>query len=253
MEIHRMKIAHSLGIGAAALCLAAGSARAQAAADKPVLDGKWHSSAAVGVTVTDGNSETLLGTVGLLAEKKTAENELRLGADAAYGEDQSETTTENAKAYSAYKYLINERAYGSLDASVAYDSIADLDLRVIVSPGIGYYLLKDDVQSLSVDGGPAYVHEELGGADAEDYLALRAGERYERKLSDTAKLWEAVEYLPRADDFDDYLLNAEAGVEAAINSTTSLRLTLKDTYDSTPAAGKDENDLTLVGAVVFKM
>jgi putative salt-induced outer membrane protein YdiY len=246
------KIMSGICVGIVGVSIGAGSAFAQAAA-APVLDGKWHTSAAVGLTVTDGNSETLLGTIGVLSEKKTPENEMRLGADFAYGEDQSETTTENAKAYAGYKHLINERAYGSLDGSVEYDSIADLDLRVVISPGVGYYLLKDAVQSLSVEGGPAYVHEELSGQDAEDYLALRAAERYERKLSDTAKLWEAVEYLPRIDDFDDYILNAEAGIEAAINSTTSLRLTLQDTYDSTPAPDKKENDVTLVGAIVFKM
>jgi hypothetical protein len=49
-------------------------------------------------------------------------------------------------------------------------------------------------------------------------------ERYELKLGDASKVWEATKYLPALDDFDNYLLSSEIGAEAAMNTHLSLRV-----------------------------
>ena len=147
---------------------------------------------------------------------------------------------------------MNERLYGYFDLSYFYDEIGDIDYRITASPGLGYFLVKDAVQSFALETGPSYIWEKVGGVE-DDYLGVRFFEKYERKLSDTAKVWESVEYLPRLDDFDDYLLSAEIGVEAAMNSSLSLRLVIVDKYDSTPAPEKKENDVTVTGSLVYKI
>lgn len=47
-----------------------------------VTDTGWVTSAALGLTLTRGNSETLQATGNILSEKKWSQNELRLGLDA---------------------------------------------------------------------------------------------------------------------------------------------------------------------------
>ena len=96
--------------------------------------------------------------------------------------------------------------------------------------------------------GPAYVWEKVSGV-TDNYLALRLGERFDYAISDTAKIWQSLEYLPKADDFGDYLLNVEVGAEAAMNSTMSLRLVLQNKHDSTPGDGLEKNDLVLIGGI----
>ena len=96
------------------------------------------------------------------------------------------------------------------------------------------------------------MHEELATDEEDDYWAVRLAVRHDHVLSKTAKTWESLEYLPRADDWADYLLQAEAGVEAALNARFNLRLVLQDRYDSEPPAGIDENDLTVVASLVSK-
>ena len=49
------------------------------------------------------------------------------------------------------------------------------------------------------------------------------------------------------------LINAEIGTEAKLTDNMSLRLVLSDKYDSEPADGIDENDLSLVASVSMKM
>ncbi|MCO5044350.1 MAG: DUF481 domain-containing protein [Verrucomicrobia bacterium] len=224
---------------------------APTAADK-VPAKATENSIAIGVTMTDGNSDTLLGTASYLHERKGDDYALRLGLDGAYGETDDERTAENVKGVAEYRRLLSERAYLLGNLTALYDDIADVDYRAVLAIGPGYYLLKDDAATLSVDAGPAYIREKVGG-ETRDEFALRFGERYERKLSETAKVWQALEYLPLAKDFDDYLLNAEVGIEAAVNNSVSLRLVVKNAYDSTPAEDREKSDTTVIGALAYQL
>ena len=207
---------------------------------------------AAGITATDGNSEITQGNATLLSTYKTSQSECRGGVEFNYGTISGDTTNENGKVFAGYRRTVSDRVYGLTDITLAYDAIADIDYRLTLAPGLGYYVAKNDKTTFGVEFGPAYVWEEVSGV-SDDYFALRFADRIEHKLSDTAKIWQAAEYLPRADDFDDYLLNAEIGAEAAMNASFSLRLVASDKYDSTPAEGKQRNDLTITGAVVYKL
>jgi putative salt-induced outer membrane protein YdiY len=59
--------------------------------------------------------------------------------------------------------------------------------------------------------------------------------------------------MPNVDDIDDYLANGEAGIEAAINETLSLRVVMQDRYDSTVPDNIDHNDLSVVSSLVYKL
>jgi putative salt-induced outer membrane protein len=213
---------------------------------------KYETSLALGLMGTEGNSDIQQLTANFLSLRKAETSECKFGFDYAYGEIGGNATNNNVKVFTGYRRNINDRLYGVFDLSYFYDEIGDIDYRVTASPGLGYHLVKSDVQTFSVEAGPSYIWEKVGGVE-DDYPALRLFEKYERKLSDTAKVWESVEYLPRFDDFDDYLLSAEVGVEAAINSSMSLRLVVVDKYDSTPAPEKEENDVTVTGSLVYKI
>jgi putative salt-induced outer membrane protein YdiY len=115
-----------------------------------------------------------------------------------------------------------------------------------------------------VEGGLAYIWEEeyetlsaeddgSGTGDLTDnYLSIRFGQHYDYKLSETAMLWQSLEFLPRADDFENYLFNAEAGVEAALTAMLNLRFVLQDRYNSEPPPGLEKNDVAVITALVFK-
>lgn len=222
-------------------------------------------SIAVGVTLTDGNSETLLANASFVHDRKREQYRLRLGIEGAYAENtvestgadgqatsDSETTVENVKGAADYRRNLSERAYLGVNLTALYDGIADIDYRIIFSLAPGYYLMKSEAATLGVDAGPAYLVEKIGGDERED-VALRVAERYDRQLSPTAKTWQALEYLPLVDELDVYLLNAEIGVEAALNNSLSMRLAVKYAYDSTPAEGKEKGDTTVIGALVYQL
>jgi putative salt-induced outer membrane protein YdiY len=222
---------------------------------------RWESSAGVGLTLTRGNSETLLATANVITGKKWEKNEIALGANAAYGEDDGEKNTESFNAFGQYNRLFSERLYGYGRVDGLYDGMAYIDYRVMVSAGLGYYFIKNDKMTLSAEVGPGWVAEKVGGVDAlgnelagetDEYFTIRFAERFEYKITKNARIWQLAEYLPQIDDWGNYVINAELGIESSISKSVNLRAYLQDTYRSEPATGAEENDLKLVAGIQYK-
>ena len=211
----------------------------------------WVSSASLGISLTRGNSKTLLVTGNLLTEKKWLQNEIRLGADATYGEDRDVKNAEAVHGFGQYNRLFTERAFGYLRLDALHDAVADVEYRLTLSPGIGYYFIKNERTSLSGEVGPGFVMEKQG-EHTEQYLTLRVAERFEHKLNDRVRVWQSLEFLPQVDDLDNYIINAEIGLDTALTKKLSLKVFAVDTYDNVPAPDRLKNDLKLVTALAYK-
>ena len=148
----------SLGGGFTSVTFAPAGTNVIVLTNKPA----WESSLGFGFTLTRGNSDTLLATGNIQTHKKTLENEISLGADGAYGENNSVENVNSAHGFSQYNHLFSERFFGYLRADALHDEIADLQYRVTLSPGVGYYFLRQTNTTLAGEFGPAMVFERLG-------------------------------------------------------------------------------------------
>ncbi|MBM4154719.1 MAG: DUF481 domain-containing protein [Lentisphaerae bacterium] len=243
----------NIGAVVCAAAVTAGAAWAQAPAAPAA---KNERSFNAGLTLTDGNSETLAANASLIAEgEKQGLGSYRIGLEGNYGESTvdeiTSTTVGNAKGFGSVRRTLSDRFYANIDATALHDDIAEIKYRTTLGPGLGVYLVKNDRVGLSFDVGPSYIWETVG-AIKDDYLALRAAQRLDVRFSANAKLWESVEYVPDVEDFDSYLVNAELGVEASLTERIVLRLVLQNKYDSTPSTGLEKNDLSLVSGLGVK-
>lgn len=251
-----------MGAMAAATLIGSTSVMAQVAAAAPAAP-KWETIANAGLTVQSGNSESLATAVGLDTKKKWDSDEAMLGVSAGYGKSSStgnnrSRTTDYAKAYGQYNHLISERAYFGLRIDGEHDGMADLAYRVRVSPLVGYYLIKNDTTSLSVDAGPSFVVEErerspTSPRDRRESFALRFGEKFEHKLSDTTRIWQTAEYIPTIKDWPESdVINGEIGISSAINAKWDLTVKLQVTYDNGIKYGKESTDTRLIASTSYK-
>ena len=211
----------------------------------------WVSSAAVGLTLTRGNSDTLLLTASVGTQRKTPDNEYIFGADGSYGKNDGVKNSETLHGIAQYNRLFSDRFYGYIHFEGLHDGIADLKYRFTLSPGAGYYFIKETSTSLAGEVGPAIVIQRLGGND-DTYATLRLAERFEHKFNDRARMWQSVEFLPQVDRTYNYLVNAEIGLEASITKRLSLRTVLQDNYVNVPAAGRKSNDVKLISGLAYK-
>jgi putative salt-induced outer membrane protein YdiY len=238
---------------ALALVGVAGQASAQtnAIAPPPSL---WEASAAFGLTLTRGNSETVLVNGSLRADRKKNREEWRLGLDATYGEDSGTKNNQQVKGFSQYNHILENRdrwyLFGRIEG--LHDAVADVDARFTISPGAGYLFIKKPTTKLAGELGPGVVFEKVGESDWESYFTLRAAERFEHRFNERAKMWQTAEIIPDILDTGNYIINAELGIETAINSKWSLRVVLQNSYDNEPPAGNKNNDLKLVAGISYK-
>lgn len=231
------------------------SAQEAAAPKKP----SWETVAAAGLTVQSGNSESVATTLSLDTKKKWESDEVLLGASGGYGKSSStgndrSRTTDYAKAYGQYNHFMTERAYFGLRLDGEHDGIADLAYRVRIAPLLGYYVIKNEKTSLAFDAGPSYVIEEREGnpRKKEDYIALRFGEKFEHKLSDTTKIWQTAEYIPGLKDWPDRdLIKFEAGISTKITGNWDLQLKYQVDYDNGVAYGKEGTDTRLIASTSY--
>jgi putative salt-induced outer membrane protein len=211
----------------------------------------WESSVSMGLSLTKGNSDTLLTTAAFKTSKKTQENEYMFGMDGSYGENDSVKNNETLHGVSQYNHLFGERFYGYFNVEGLHDGIADLQYRITLGPGAGYYFLKETNTTLAGELGPGMISQRLGGADT-TYATLRLAEHFERKFDNGARVWEKVEFLPQVNKLRNFLVNAEVGAEASLTKTFSLRVTLQDNFINQPAPGRKSNDVRLISSLVYK-
>ncbi len=219
----------------------------------------WKSSVAAGLTLTSGNSETTLATVGAETSRKTDQNEWGLGADGAYGRSKVSgqanptTTAELLHGFTQYNQLFTDRFYGYGRVEGRHDGVADLKYRVSLGVGAGYYFIKNTNTDLSVDAGPGYVFQKQDD-ESITYTGLRVGEKFHQALSDRARLWQAAEWSPQIDKFNNYIINAELGIEADLtrDKKLALRSYVTDSFNNEPVPGFKKNDLTWVTAIAYK-
>jgi putative salt-induced outer membrane protein YdiY len=242
--------------------LAATAQQAVVPAPQPALDAgaavpppppkpKWETSVGIGATITDGNSETLLFTANGVALRKWDKGEFEGKVDSGYGTDDGDQNVGFIRGSAQYNYLITDRWYGFLRVEALHDSVADIAYRIPLTAGVGYYLIKNDRVTLSGEVGPGYVWEKVGDDDR-DYATIRFAEKFTWKFSDRARLWQNFEYQPRIDDWSEYFLTGEVGVEADITKQLALRVVFQDWYVSHPAEGKESNDLKLIAGLNYK-
>jgi putative salt-induced outer membrane protein YdiY len=212
----------------------------------------WNSSASLGITLTRGNSDTTLVTAKILTDRKDDINEWLFGVDGAYGENGGTENTESLHGFGQWNHLFSDRFFGYTRVEALHDGIADIKYRVTIGPGAGYYFLKETNTTLSLEGGGAVVFERLGTND-DSFATLRLAEKFEHKFAGHgARVWQTVELLPEVDHFNNYVVNAEIGVEAGITKNLSLQSYIDDSYDNEPAPGRLKNDVKLVTGISYK-
>jgi hypothetical protein len=226
---------------------------------KPPPPKKWDTVITVGATLTRGNSKNFLASGGIATKRNWTNNEVLLGANAGYGEttiedegkEKDKRTDSYIKGYGQYNHLFSPRLYAGARITGDHDDNAELAYRATISPLAGYYFLKETNTFLAAELGPSYVREKFFHEDIHDYLGLRIAERGEYNFHSGAKIWESVEYIPKVQEMQNYLVTAEAGISAPISKGFSVSLVLQDSYKSRPATGKLKNDLKLIAGLNY--
>jgi putative salt-induced outer membrane protein YdiY len=217
----------------------------------------WDKSVTAGFNYTDGNSKTSSLNLNTKLSREMFEDQAwRFEADYNYGnaapdvDSKRELTKQNFRALGDYKHTIDTSWFAGANSSFAWDEIANLNHRVIISPNLGRYIVDNDALKVSLEAGPSYVWEELGGVK-DDFAAARVADRIVWNISESSLFYHSFEYLVSWEDSADYLINAEVGIEAPLSAMVNLVVSVRDYYINQPADDRERNDVyTITGLKV---
>jgi putative salt-induced outer membrane protein YdiY len=211
---------------------------------------KWTGSLLANGMITRGNSETTNLGASLNAVRRSEQDRITLEAGVAYGREKDRDTgiesdtVNNMFGFGKYDYFLSKKLYLYGSVRAERDEIADLDLRFTPSVGVGYQWYETPTFNLSSEAGLAWVYEDYREQGSSDHFAARLAYHVDWTPHKAVKLFHNLEWLPALDEpFDNYNLNADAGVRATIVQSFFAEAKVELRYDSTPAPGKEKDDL----------
>ena len=217
---------------------------------------QWTGSLVANALVTRGNSETESFGGSFNAVRRTERDRFTLAAAYNYGREKDEdtgekdTTINNAFGFAKYDYFLTEKFYLFGAVRAEHDEIAKLNLRFTPSVGVGYQWFETPDFNLFTEAGVAWVYEDYENNGTSDHFAARLAYHVDYKPHKAVTLFHNLEYLPSfTDPLDDYNLNLDAGVRAAIVGSFFAEFKFELRYDSIPAPGSKKEDLRYVVGV----
>jgi len=131
--------------------------------------------------------------------------------------------------------------WGSTDA--LNDPTESISVRSVTGGGLGYHIIDREKGSLDGEIGPGYIYERFHGGDVDDRGTMRFA--LLSKVDLGFGTWDGfAEYIPGFNNWtDNYLIRAETGVRIPLTDILAFRVSLREEYDSQPAAGTKSNTL----------
>jgi hypothetical protein len=221
----------------------------RAAIDHPF----WHGNFDLAFSTTQATDDTLGLAVGLGLFRDRGPSRLKMGAgyrlamEKQQGES-NDTTANEIRGFLRYEHDLTKRWFAFGAAEGEYDEIESLSIRAIPKVGLGFKVYESENAWFSVDAGIAYVYERFFGGDTNHYPGAGFGAESDWKLPVLGAIWHSrLDYTPSFQDWlGDYLLRYETGLLVPMTTHVSFKVSLIDTYDSTPADDNDRNSLALL-------
>jgi len=216
----------------------------------------WLIDFSAGYSLSRGNSDTSDFLARAAVIKKFEETwQLIAKGEYAWGEVKDQDTGEYDK--TADRGLISAQGnlfvidngflYGRSEES--YDKIKKLDRRLDNGIGAGYDLYRDGESYTAVEAGFSYIDSKYEDDQREHGIYLRLAQNGALVINERVTIVESVEYKPKFDDFDSYLINSEISLRVGLFSQLYFMLSVTDRYDNTPAAGTKRNDLSVISSL----
>jgi putative salt-induced outer membrane protein len=214
----------------------------------------WIGSAAAGLALTQGNSDT--STVNLAYDVKRDTGSRILFTSAGLfirGESEGELTTNRLAFDARVDRKLNERTSVYGKGQYLRDSFKAIDYLISPTVGIGHFFVKNEATEFAVDAGVGVVWEKNPGVDVQTDGALTAGQQFSHKLTATTTLTEKLGALWKMDDFEDGLYAFGLGLSVSVTTTIQMKAEFLDTYkNKPPTADVKKNDIAVILSFVYK-
>ena len=235
-------------------------------ATPPPLFKYWKGEAEIGLDLIYSSSEqkTYRGRFKLSYEHPYASNSTNffrnfLDYDLSYGktiqtvEGVKTTTTSSDRMSGSDKTTVDfdRRWYTYNLAGMGFDRIRSIDFSAEEGPGVGYHLFTTTNLTMNVESGANYqIQYNTDNTHTRDFF-LRGAEDITWKLSPRTTFTHKLEFFPRV-NFAEFRIRTEATVSYNLWRFVYWNFTVRDSYDTTPAAKVQGNEFEVHSALGAK-
>jgi putative salt-induced outer membrane protein YdiY len=210
----------------------------------PAFWDPWEGNVELGLSGTDGNSETFNVRFGMNAKHKTPTFVQTLQVTSIQKTASGVTTANTALIDGRLEWPMPQSRWNYFIHGLwEYDEFKAFNYRISGDTGPGYEFIQTDATTLMGRSGLSVSHEVGGPEDAWNPELLFGGE-FKHKFNPTHSISAKFDYYPTIANWGDFRLNSQASWEIALSPSwgLSLKLSVIDRYDSTPEGAKP-NDL----------
>jgi len=224
----------------------------------PGLLENWTGGASVGFALARGNTQTTNLSVAFNAVRSTPHDQLSAYAASIYASSNSAgvsgVTANDIRGGARYDRNIVPKIFGFGSADFEYNETQDLDLRSILSGGLGYHAIKSDSTTLDLLGGGNYTRETYSTGELRNTGGITLGEVFFHKLGKSTIVNQQIFFYPDLTNTGQYRIAFDMGTSTKINKWLGWQTAVSDRYLSNPIAGTKSNDIILTTGlnVTFK-
>lgn len=216
---------------------------------------KWESSVELGINGQTGNTESLsLRSGGKIKRVGSATTTI---ADIIYARTTNNgvATQDNALSNAKIEWpFVNRRWHFFAKNGLEYDKFKDFGLRLWVSGGMGYQVVKTEDTQLTVELGSGFSKEFDSPDDAykpEGAMTIQLDHKFNQRNSFEGK----YEYYPEWEQFGEYRSISDVGYKILLDDSAnlSLKFGVINRFDSTPGVDKKKNDTNYSILLLWKL
>jgi putative salt-induced outer membrane protein YdiY len=205
---------------------------------------KWSYDAGVDIAGKKGNSDEFGIAINVAAELAGKDDKLRLYGSVDKAEQEGIDSSDEIIIGSEYTAYTNDPWGWYARTEFERDDFEDLDLRALIGSGLNYRAFHSPEHSLELRAGLGYRHESFNDGSTEQSPTLDFGLTHDWQFVSWARMKNSLTYTPAIDDFGDYLITHDSGIEIPLGLSDywQLRIGLRNDYKSLPATNRDNLD-----------
>ncbi len=214
---------------------------------------QWKGALVAGAAFDRGNTTRSAGTAALDAVRRAEADRITFAAG--YAAEQTEdddtgiTSTTKRQMFAGLQYdlFFQPKWYMYANARGEKDGVADLALRLTTGVGLGYQFVETDDLKFNIEAGPTWVSENYSD-DTEnlDYIAARVGWNLDWVFYPGVSFFHNGRAYPSLESRYDQLVETRTGFRYKIFGSFFGESKVLWVWDSTPADGKERQDLSVI-------
>lgn len=207
---------------------------------------KWNVLVGANLTGRRGNTDTTSNAINFRAAMEGPSDRLDFYGSYAYAKTNNVRSEDEIILGIRYTGYLSEKFGWFVRTEGERDPFESIQFRSTSAAGLTYRWVNEPRMELETSAGFSYRYEDYTTGGTNDFPGLDFGLRFGWQFAEWARLSTRMSYVPSIDDFGDYLLKQDSGVDMplGLSQRWSLRIGLSHEYNSSPQPGRKDLDTT---------